>query len=479
MPVSITQDFQHEFHIDQRVRMRKRLMWYLIVSIVFSLLLTVPLGFGVYMAWDIGEVTPRSRLQLINLTSSLILSVFSISAYVVIAFWLRKREPSRELAVAIVYWLIVIVGIVSIVAPVMTLKIGAAQLDIPEAGVRLIRSGAAGALFGILFAHFFAAVFIPWTPRESLRPIAPLVAVGAATLAYAWWGSWVVLATLVALSPLIAVPGTLLCWWKHSRYRDKFTRRMLGLVYGEMKQELSTARQIHDAMFPPDIVDGPVHVRYAYEPMRQIGGDYVFVRRAQPPDRAIDVVVIDVTGHGVTAALTVNRLHGEVERLLAERPEAGPDELLRGLNRYLHITLAEHSVYATAVVFRADPDADELRYASAGHPPAFLATSDAQLHQLDSTTFLLGVCAPDDFNPEERTLRFTRGDRVIAYTDGATEALNSEGRQLRVEGLTRILMSLDPRRDDWPTVIQSHVEHHRDGPARDDTLIIEIKRPLE
>ena len=89
--------------------------------------------------------------------------------------------------------------------------------------------------------------------------------------------------------------------------------------------------------------DGPVRLNYVYEPMRQIGGDLLFVH--PPPDAMRDgsgtfsAVILDVTGHGIAAALTVNRLVGELERLFSENAAASPGDVLRGLNRYVTVTL--------------------------------------------------------------------------------------------------------------------------------------------
>ena len=101
--------------------------------------------------------------------------------------------------------------------------------------------------------------------------------------------------------------------------------------------------------------------------MRQIGGDYLFARfepDARRP-RRFHLLIIDVPGHGIAAALTVNRLYGEIERLFAENPETGPGEVLAALNRYVHLTLSRHSIYATACV-RIDTERDLLEYAWAG-----------------------------------------------------------------------------------------------------------------
>jgi serine phosphatase RsbU (regulator of sigma subunit) len=194
----------------------------------------------------------------------------------------------------------------------------------------------------------------------------------------------------------------------------------------------------------------------------------------------VSVVLLDVTGHGIPAALTVNRLHGEMERVFAENPEIAPGEVLRLLNRYVHLTLATHSIYVTAMCVRVDPGRSLIEYASGGHPPAFIRAVDGTIEELTSTAFVLGACPAEAFDAGERELRFGPGDTLIAYTDGAIEATAEDGRMLRIEGLRRLVASVNSQRpDDWPIRLREQVAAYRDGPPADDTLFLTLHRPVE
>lgn len=336
---------------------------------------------------------------------------------------------------------------------------------------------------GVIFSsHLFACLLLPWRPRECYRPLIPLLVINALVCAY-YWSLVPTGATLsIVLSPLIGLPGAAICWWRQSRFKDKFTNKMLRGRYGEMKQELSAARTIHESLFPKALDSGPVRFDYRYEPMRQIGGDYLYVRTTAAPGRALpltNIALIDVTGHGIGAALTVNRLHGEIDRQFGENPAAAPGEILTGLNKYLHHTLATHSVYATALVVQIDPNSSTLTWASAGHPPAFLRTIDGRIDRVESTTFVLGACHGDDFQHDQRLTRFAEGDTLIAYTDGAIEARNAAGKMLNVAGMERLIASLAPDADGgWSSAILRSVDQFRSGPPEDDTLVVEIWRPV-
>ncbi len=93
---------------------------------------------------------------------------------------------------------------------------------------------------------------------------------------------------------------------------------------------------------------------------------------------------------------------------------------------------------------------------------------------------MLGACRGDAFEPlEERELPFGPGDSVLAYTDGAIEAANEKGEMLRVDGLQRYLSSLPPdETGGWCGAVLRAVDRFRHGPPGDDTLIVEVFRPV-
>ncbi|MEL7485514.1 MAG: PP2C family protein-serine/threonine phosphatase, partial [Planctomycetota bacterium] len=286
----------------------------------------------------------------------------------------------------------------------------------------------------------------------------------------------------VLLSCLLVIPGVLLAWWRHSARVKSFQFSFMQQRYGEVRRELTDARRIHEAMFPGPMMDGDVRFTYRYQPMRQIGGDYLHVA-ISPTDcgraERLCVVVLDVTGHGIPAALNVNRLYGELARIFAEDPCIEPGDVLKLLNRYVRLTMSSHSVYVTGLAARIDPVRGVLEYANAGHPPAFHLGVDGTIDQLDSTTYLLGAVDDAGFDPHTREVEFVPGDRLISYTDGATEATNDGGRMLGIKGMQGILSAQSmPTEGGWPPMLLDAVDGHRDGPPKDDTLVIEMYRPM-
>ncbi|MBL4590982.1 MAG: serine/threonine-protein phosphatase [Phycisphaerales bacterium] len=339
-----------------------------------------------------------------------------------------------------------------------------------------------------LFSHFIGCVLFPWTIRQALTPLLIVLALSTAShllIESASPGGSVfhLMSNLFMAVPAIGVVG-----FKHSQRVQKSTNRFLNQRYGMLRQELAFARQVHESLFPSPLSTGALQFSYKYEPMRQIGGDYLYAHHRhcdESGSEQLSIVVIDVTGHGIPAALTVNRIHGEIDLQFAQCADIGPGDMLAVLNRYIHLTLAKHSIYATAVCFRVDMDKGIIRYASGGHPPAFMRGVDGTLRDIDPTAIVLGALDEDEFDPKEKEIEFLPGDSFIVYTDGAIEARNDSGRMMRIDGLREVIASYGAEGSGadcqglWSERILTQVAVHRDGlPPDDDTLIIEVFRPV-
>jgi hypothetical protein len=330
-------------------------------------------------------------------------------------------------------------------------------------------SGAMSALLEIWFLHLVSSLFLPWSPLDSLRAIVPLVA--------AWIGFESILngpsnptGTLVEIvfAPVGLVPGLLACGWRMRRWRRRFRSEAFARGFLMLRREVKQARAIHDSLFPEPIDTGTCAFDFTFRPMRDLGGDYVHASLA--PGGRLRAVVVDVTGHGLSAAMTVTRLSGELERLLAEDPGLGPAAILQALNRYVHLVLSHHAIFATAVAVELDPVDGTLRGANAGHPPPFLRRRDGRVERLNSTGIILGAVDADDFECGEVRQRLAPGETVLLYTDGATEARDTLGRMLGIERLEEA-MRRDPAPRDWSAHVANVVDGHRAGAPEDDILI--------
>jgi sigma-B regulation protein RsbU (phosphoserine phosphatase) len=464
-----TTEFHHEFRAETGRLLRRRFFWFTAVVglfgvVAFSAGLVIALFAGAEVQGEVDGVGPIAALKDVRFW---VFSLAWLALYAGCFLFVLRQRPRDDLVLRLSIWLVM----------------ADAMLNI---AMDLVGFEKADSYQGFFVTHLLACSFLPWTAWQALQPalvVLPAAAVATLLIKPLWGdapGADAVL--MAALSPLLAAPGMVWCLLRHSKRTQDFKLRFMSSRYTEMRRELVDARRIHESLFPEGIEIGELRFTFEYEPMRQIGGDFLFAHRIKRGDGALDdgplsVVLLDVTGHGIPAALTVNRLHGELERVYAENPEVGPGEVLGLLNRYVHLTLASHSIYVTALCLRVNTEASTLEFASGGHPPAFLRAVDGTVEELVSTSFVLGAAAYADYDPAPRTLRFGPGDTVLAYTDGAIEARNETGQMIRIDGLRRMVASangIPPTK--WPAAFRHEVTQFRGGPAEDDTLLFVVHR---
>jgi len=463
-----TTEFHTHFHQETGAILRRRLFWFIVIWGGLGVL-----GFILTLVMMLGNM-PISTVfsQGITPAAIIVLSALWLLVYIAALIAVFEGRFGPRGVIRISMGLIALDGVYSVV-------------------IRAIDPGMGVFLWYFVLAHFIACCVFPWTLRQALVPIAVVLGISSASHLLIEGTGPVGTLVLAGFVLLFNTPALAISSFRHNQRLAKSTNRFLSSRYGKLRQELAYARQVHESLFPAPVMKGAIRFSYRYEPMRQIGGDYLHTHHThdrESGDENFSAVLIDVTGHGIPAALTVNRLHGEIDLRFAEDPDIGPGELLAHLNRYINLTLSKHSIFATAMCLRVEPGRDVLRYASGGHPPAFVRSVDGTVRDLEPTTFVLGATGDREFAPDEREIAFHPGDSLIAYTDGATEARAMDGSMLRVEGLRRLIAGAHPMggagdaealQGHWSERIIREVTTHRGGlPTEDDTLAIEIYRPI-
>jgi hypothetical protein len=438
--------FRHEYEHALETWLRRRFVYLCVAYFALGAFMLVFRTVALIAAARV-EGTPDLTVAMFLATG-----LAAVSLAIIIVFYLRgRRDENRDDLLGTVSWMIVALGTASLT----TRFVG------EDLGLETITA--------IFFWHFTACLFLPWTPRDSLRPIVPLLFVWAVfMIVIETAGSPLNRFLSVMFSPAVLMPGLLISGWRLRRHSREFRSVMLGRHYRTMRQEFSRARTIHESMFPAEYDDGFVRFQYTYEPMRELGGDFLHINVG--PEGLVHLTVLDVTGHGLAAALTVNRLYGEIERIRGEKPKATPGDVMTLLNRYIYLTMANHNIYATGIAISLDPYAGEARWASGGHPPAMLRGANGVVSFLSSTAVMLGAVDDDQFTAGEQSIELSPGDVIVLYTDGAIEARDRVGRQFGIERLKTLLHSR-PAPGNWPQYIASTVDKHKVGRAEDDVLV--------
>jgi len=466
----IPAEFLAQYDAERAQTLRRRAVWYSI-----SVLVLVAISWGV----TVHEIATGIAFTGGDSVSSA--EIFTDILYTILfggtlVYFARRVRPRAEVVRAF-QWVVGVAGITAVAVTPLVMNAswmpGATLDHTPETDF----AQAMASLMAIFLLHFLGSVFVALSPREGLIPLIPVFVAFIAWVVFVSVGSTAQRLVLILLSPLAGLPGLAWSWWRYRSFTDRFHARAVRKRYNEVTRELTDARRIHEALFPPPITRGPVHVSYHYEPMREIGGDFLFVRPLSFPPSAPEgpvlAVLIDVTGHGIAAALAVNRLHAELERLCVGETVPVPREVIIALNAFVCRALSASGMYATAIALRVEPGpAPIVRWAGAGHPPAFLRDSDGSVRSLESTAPMLGVIDADLFECTEGRADLAFGAAVLAYTDGANEATDARGRQLGLAGLQAIIAAGSADGRSLADAVAAAVEAHRAGPPTDDTLIL-------
>jgi phosphoserine phosphatase RsbU/P len=186
-----------------------------------------------------------------------------------------------------------------------------------------------------------------------------------------------------------------------------------------LNDEMRAATRIQKAILPreiPILENATIAVRYA--PMADVAGDLYDFVTSRPC--CMGVVVADVIGHGVPAALVASMVKVAVSTSC--RNEGGPAGIISGLNTVLCKEAREQ--YVTAAYLYLDTASGIGRHAAGAHPSPLLWRRRAQtLEKLGESGLLLGVRASETYDESE--FHFEGGDRLLVYTDGLTEAENA------------------------------------------------------
>lgn len=219
--------------------------------------------------------------------------------------------------------------------------------------------------------------------------------------------------------------------------REKLNRRILELdsVLRErerlmerdelLREELVLAQRLQRGMLPerlPD--DGRLVFSAEYLPALEIGGDFYDVLPVA--DNKLAVLVADVTGHGIQAALSTALLKFAFSGFT--NCDCTPSQIISGMNTVLLRALPSET-FAAALVAIVDLKTAEVRLGNAGLPHPFVLhrrSSDAE--RVVANGFMLGIIEEELFSPgEEHTLRLESGDALVVYTDGISEVQNDAG----------------------------------------------------
>ena len=222
------------------------------------------------------------------------------------------------------------------------------------------------------------------------------------------------------------------------------TRRSLAANLGRLERELEAARQLQMSLvpttFPEPTAARPIRIAAKIEPAKQVGGDLYdfFFDQAG----AFWFVIADVSDKGTSSALFMARARGLIRLAITQWLDAtgrmhSPGGVLAAVNEELcQNNMAR--MFVTLYLGRLDPASGAVVYANAGHPsPLRVAVAATVPVSTTAPDLPLGIRAGVAF--AEHAFTLARGETLLLFTDGITEALNGKGEAFGRPRLTGVL----------------------------------------
>lgn len=239
-----------------------------------------------------------------------------------------------------------------------------------------------------------------------------------------------------------------------------------------MESELAQASEIQQSLLPPEapVLNGYDVAGYNL-PCRTVGGDYFDFLRYK--DGRLGLVVGDVAGKGLPAALLMSSLQARVQMLVETDPN--PAAAVSVLNR----SLSERALlgkFITLFYGLLDTASGKLQYCNAGHNHPILLHGNGEVEELPGTNLVLGIDPSAPYEGQE--VQLASGDILALFSDGVTEACTPTGEEFGQDGLTKFLLAHKP--ESSAEIVNALADHVRGWSGKtafgDDFTIVLLRR---
>lgn len=236
-------------------------------------------------------------------------------------------------------------------------------------------------------------------------------------------------------------------------------------------REIEIAREVQERLFPQQIPTLPgISLHGACRPAQGVGGDYYDILSLD--SGRLGLAIGDVSGKGISAALLMASLRASLRGMTMQNPD-DLALLMSRVNRLVYESSASNR-YATFFFGIYDPATRLLRYVNAGHNPPYVLRHN-ELHALEGGGPVIGLLPDAPFEECEITLE--PGDLLLAYTDGISEALNTQEQEW---GEERMVAAARERLPEDASSILRHIVMEADrfvaaAPQHDDMTLLLMK----
>ena len=245
-----------------------------------------------------------------------------------------------------------------------------------------------------------------------------------------------------------------------------------------MEHDLAIASEIQSNLVPKRMLKVPGYdISAYYRPSKEVGGDYYDFIEVDEENEGI--IVADVSGKGVPGSLVMTMARAFI-RMEAERGKnPSPGDTLMKANRMLAQDIKK-GMFVTALYCILNKRTNELRVASAGHNPMVVWRAAAGRMELVNPN---GIALGFDKGPVfERTVKEEKivlghGDRIVMFTDGTVEAMNSANQEFGDDRFYKLIRDLAPRDSNQMLnlLVKALDEHKGHAPQSDDITIVTLR----
>jgi PAS domain S-box-containing protein len=272
--------------------------------------------------------------------------------------------------------------------------------------------------------------------------------------------------------PLGVITFTDISEQKRAEEQLRKANKQLEKRQKEVQEELALAARVQESLAPKSLICGGMRVEAHFEAVRTIGGDFGL---AMPCGKDhLNVLVGDVSGHGIGSALVANRIYTEIVTQLRAAMPLG--DMLQHMNRFVINNIGISGFFFTAALARIDLGDRRMLFAGGGHPPAMVVTPGQEPRLLESRSAVLGALPEAVSQEATLDVDLRQGDRIVLYSDGITEVFNSRDEMLGVLGLQEFVReaALLPFSEMMAGIL-GRVDGWREGPASDDVSLVLVE----
>ncbi|WP_458122464.1 PP2C family protein-serine/threonine phosphatase [Paenibacillus sp. Z6-24] len=185
----------------------------------------------------------------------------------------------------------------------------------------------------------------------------------------------------------------------------------------KVQTDLQLAKHLQRSVLTPPLMEPDICIHSWYMQSSEVSGDMFYWKMFNSSQ--CGVLLIDVSGHGITAALVSMSIRSLLDGIVGQYRK--PREVCAELNRQMRLLFGKNrrTSYFTAIYLYIDMKKREIEYFNAGHPPGLLLSPNQSPIKLTGTTVPIGI--KPDMKLDTATITYDNPARIVLYTDGLVE----------------------------------------------------------